>query len=55
MSGSIFAELALQYEERGFWPRPVTPGTKACKVPNWTNPDPEWARTFLESDGNRHD
>jgi hypothetical protein len=37
----IFAEWAPVYRERGFWPRPISPNTKACRVPKWQRPDSE--------------
>jgi hypothetical protein len=40
MTGArIFAEWASLYRERGYWPRPITLGSKACKLPNWQRPD----------------
>lgn len=39
MSSSIFAEWALRLRTAGLEPRPVQPGTKACKVKNWQQPD----------------
>ena len=35
----IFAEWASLYRERGYWARPITLGSKACKLPNWQRPD----------------
>jgi hypothetical protein len=35
----IFAEWASLYRERGYWPRPITLGSKACKLSNWQRPD----------------
>lgn len=54
MSDAIFAQHAPLYGDLGFWPRPVTPGTKKAAVPGWQNPDPEisdrtrksWLRQF---------
>lgn len=37
----IFREHARQYREAGYWPRPVEPGTKACRIKDWQVPDPE--------------
>lgn len=34
---AIYAEWAPKYREAGFWPLPITPGTKTCKVPSWQN------------------
>ena len=35
----IFAHWAGLYRQRGYWPRPITPGTKACHVREWQKPD----------------
>jgi hypothetical protein len=44
MTGArIFAEWAPLYRDRGFYPRPVSPNTKACHVRDWQKPDPEIA------------
>lgn len=40
MTGTrIFTERASLYRERGYWPRPITLGSKACKLPNWQRSD----------------
>jgi hypothetical protein len=39
----IFAEWASLYRERGYYPRPVSPNTKACHARDWQKPDPEIA------------
>jgi hypothetical protein len=36
-----FAKWAGVYRRRGHWPRPITPGTKACHVRDWQKPDSE--------------
>jgi hypothetical protein len=36
---AIFAEHVEAYRAKGFWPRPIKPGTKACKIVNWERPD----------------
>jgi hypothetical protein len=42
MTGArIFAEWAPLYRERGYWPRPITLGSKGCKLLNWQQPDDE--------------
>ena len=41
MSAAIYAEHAPLYGDRGFWSRPVTPGTKKAAVPGWQKPDSE--------------
>lgn len=38
MSG-IYATEAPRYREKGFWPRPVKPGSKACYEEGWQLPD----------------
>jgi hypothetical protein len=38
---SAFAEWADVFHAAGFWPRPVTPNSKACHVRDWQKPDPE--------------
>jgi hypothetical protein len=42
-SNAIFAEHVEAYRAKGFWPRPIKPGTKACKVSNWQRSDTEIA------------
>jgi hypothetical protein len=37
----IFAEWAALYRERGYWSRPITLGSKACRLSNWQRPDGE--------------
>jgi len=41
MSDGIFATWASTYRDQGFWPRPVQPETKACKIKGWQTPDPD--------------
>jgi hypothetical protein len=45
----IFARWAGVYRERGYWPRPITPGTKACHLKDWQKPDSELANATLAS------
>lgn len=33
----IYATWAPKYREAGFWPLPITPGTKICNVASWQN------------------
>jgi hypothetical protein len=40
MTGT-FSALARAYRKAGFWPRPITPGSKACHIRDWQRPDPE--------------
>ena len=44
-----FADWAGLYRERGFWPRPITLGTKAPHIPGWQRPDHEIAPADLAS------
>jgi Bifunctional DNA primase/polymerase, N-terminal len=50
-----FAIWAAVYRERGFWPRPVKPGSKACYEHGWQTPDrelsPDVLRGWLASHG----
>jgi hypothetical protein len=46
---SIFARWAGVYRRRGYWPRPITPGTKACHVRDWQKPDSELSEATLAS------
>jgi len=39
VSNGIFATWAPINRAKGFWPRPITPGTKACHLPDWQKPD----------------
>jgi len=56
MSDTVYGHCAPLYSERGFWPRPVKPGTKQAAVPGWQNPDSEipkgtrdgWLRKFAD-------
>ncbi len=41
MSNRVFAEWAEAYRAAGFWPRPVSPRSKACYAKDWQKPDPE--------------
>lgn len=53
---NMFAHWAPVLRDRGFWPRPVTPGTKATKIKDWQKPDPQqyprdlerWIRDFAD-------
>ena len=47
--GSFFAQWAPTYRDLGYWPRPIFPGTKACKLKDWQTPDPEVDPAALES------
>jgi hypothetical protein len=44
----IFAEWAPPYRNHGFYPRPVSPNTKACHARDWQKPDPEIAHEVRE-------
>ena len=37
------------YRRRGYWPRPITIGTKACHVRDWQKPDSELPDATLAS------
>ncbi len=39
--GDVFASLAPLYRARGYWPRRITPGSKACYDAAWQKPDSE--------------
>jgi hypothetical protein len=43
-----FTAWAPSYRERGFWPRPVKPGTKACHLAAWQTPDSELSVEVLQ-------
>lgn len=47
LPGGTFATWAPVLRDKGFWPRPVTPGTKAPKIREWQNPDHEWSPVDL--------
>jgi Bifunctional DNA primase/polymerase, N-terminal len=50
MTGArIFADWASLYQERGYWARPITLGSKACKLPNWQRPDDKIPTDELDS------
>jgi hypothetical protein len=44
-----FAAWAGVYRQRGYWPRPITLGTKACHVRDWQKPDSELSDATLAS------
>jgi hypothetical protein len=53
----IFAKWAPIYRECGFWPRPISPNTKACHARDWQKSDPEIALDVRErwlNDQGRH-
>jgi hypothetical protein len=50
----VFAEWAPIYRDCAYWPRPITPGTKACKMPGWQTPDPELEPRVLETRPKTH-
>jgi hypothetical protein len=45
----IFAEWAGVYRQRGYWPRPITAGAKACHLAGWQKPDFELSEATLAS------
>jgi hypothetical protein len=48
-SARIFADWASLYQERGYWARPITLGSKACKLPNWQRRDDKIPTDELDS------
>ncbi len=38
---NVYASLAPIYRAQGYWPRRISPGSKACHDPSWQVPDPE--------------
>lgn len=44
----IFGSLAAPYRAAGYWPRPISAGSKACHVTDWSTPDPEIPPDELE-------
>ncbi|HEV7248184.1 MAG TPA: bifunctional DNA primase/polymerase [Shinella sp.] len=38
---TVFGVLAPLYRAKNYWPRPINPGTKACRIKKWETPDPE--------------
>jgi len=45
----IFQDWVRTYRELNYWPRPINPGTKACKIPNWQLPDDQQKPGTLEN------
>ena len=45
----IFAHCAPVYRELGYWPRPITIGSKACHIAGWQRPDHEIPAAELAS------
>jgi hypothetical protein len=55
MTGArIFAEWAPLYRNHGFYPRPISPNTKACHARDWQKPDPEVPSSELEAWPSKH-
>ena len=54
MSDAVFATWAPTYRSRGFWSRPVQPGTKACKIKGWQTPDPDLPSEKVEAWSSKH-
>ena len=44
---SIFAHWAGVYRRRGYWPRTISLGSKACHVRDWQKPDSELSEETL--------
>ncbi len=44
----IFEEWAPKYRAAGLEPRPITPGSKACKIKAWSRPDSAFDKAELE-------
>jgi hypothetical protein len=51
-NNDVFGAWCRIYKERGFWPRPIIPGDKACHLTNWKTPDDHWS--IAELDGWPH-
>jgi hypothetical protein len=45
---STFGDLAEAYRAAGYYPRPVSPGTKTPPMKGWNVPDPELAASVLD-------
>jgi Bifunctional DNA primase/polymerase, N-terminal len=45
----IYATWAPVFRARGFWPRPIRPGTKACHFKDWQLPDDQQPRARIEN------
>ena len=45
----VFAHWAGVYRRHGYWPRPITLGTKACHLREWQKPDTEFSDATLAS------
>jgi Bifunctional DNA primase/polymerase, N-terminal len=46
---SIFADWVDLYRRLGYWPRPITMGSKACHLRDWQRPDAEIPEAELAS------
>ena len=44
----FFSDWAPIYRKLGYWPRPIKPGTKGCRLPNWTRPDSSLSEAELK-------
>ena len=49
MTDKPFGEFARLYREWGLWPRPITPGSKACPIKGWQNSDHQFGQQVLEN------
>jgi hypothetical protein len=49
MADQIFRNYADEYRAAGYWPRPIKPGSKACKISNWQIPDSEQSTSTLRA------
>lgn len=53
-ASSIFADWATAYRQLGYWPRPITLGSKACHLKDWQRPDSEILPAERESWTSKH-
>ena len=54
MTDKPFGEFARLYRERGFWPRPIAPGSKACPIKGWQRPDSDFPPESMELWASKH-
>ena len=47
MTEAIYKTQAPRYVEAGYWPRPITIGSKGSHLNNWQKPDPDWAEKTI--------
>lgn len=48
MTVIIYQKFAASYREAGYWPRPISVGSKGSHLKNWQKPDHKWAERTIQ-------